>query len=86
MKSMGYPLIFSPLNFDSEIFFLDPITATIFQGYFGLSPLPVAVTTRNITFLVGDPYKPSFATVREGGQPKGYLFGCTKMEITWAEL
>ena len=29
----------------------------------GLSPLPVTVTTRIITFFVGDPYKPSFATV-----------------------
>ncbi len=36
--------------------------------YLGLSPFPVTVTTRIITFLVGDPYKPSFATVR--GQPK----------------
>ena len=28
----------------------------------GLSPCPVTVTTRTIIFLVGDPYKPSFAT------------------------
>ena len=34
---------------------------------FGLSPLPVTVTTRIITFLVGDPYKPSFATGILGG-------------------
>ncbi len=34
---------------------------------FGLSPLPVTVTTRIITFLVGDPYRPSFATVTERG-------------------
>ena len=31
------------------------------QLYFGLSPFPVIVSTRIITFLVGDPYKPSFA-------------------------
>ncbi len=31
--------------------------------YFGLSPCPVTVTTRTITFLVGNPYKPSFVTV-----------------------
>ena len=38
---------------------------------FGLSPLPVRVTTRIITFLVGDPYKPSFATVTgRGDNPK----------------
>ena len=35
--------------------------------YLGLSPLPVTVTTRIITFLVGDPYKPSFATVTGRG-------------------
>ena len=35
----------------------------------GLSPLPVTVTTRIITFLVGDSYKPSFAT-RRGDNPK----------------
>ena len=33
----------------------------------GLSPLPVTVTTKIITFLVGDPYKPSFATVTGRG-------------------
>ena len=38
------------------------IPAQITVWSFGLSPLPVTVTTRIITFLVGDPYKPSFAT------------------------
>ncbi len=34
-------------------------------------PLPVTVTTRIVTFLVGDPYKPSFATVTgRGDNPK----------------
>ena len=33
----------------------------------GVAPLPVTVTTRIITFLVGDPYKPSFATVTGRG-------------------
>ena len=28
--------------------------------FIGLSPFPVIVTTRIITFLVGNPYKPSF--------------------------
>ena len=37
------------------------------MGYFGLSPLPVRVTTRIITFLVGNPSKPSFATVTGWG-------------------
>ena len=34
---------------------------------FGLSPFPVIVTTRILTCLVGDPYKPSFATATERG-------------------
>ena len=33
----------------------------------GLSPCPVTVTTRIITFLVGDPYKPSFPVLLGGG-------------------
>ena len=37
------------------------------EVYIVLSPLPVTVTTRIITFLVGDPYKPSFATVTGRG-------------------
>ena len=32
----------------------------ILYPLFGLSPFPVIVTTRIITFLVGNPYKPSF--------------------------
>ncbi len=35
--------------------------------YHGLSPLPVIVTTRIITFLVGNPYKPSFPLLLGGG-------------------
>ena len=33
----------------------------------GLSPLPVRVTTRIITFLVGNPYKPPFPLLLGGG-------------------
>ena len=40
--------------------------------YIGLSPLPVTVTTRIITFLVGHPYKPSFATVTGRGDNPTY--------------
>ena len=40
--------------------------------YIGLYPLPVTVTTRIITFLVGDPYKPSFATVTGRGDNPSY--------------
>ncbi len=35
--------------------------------YIRLSPLPVRVTTRIITFLVGNPYKPSFPLLLGGG-------------------
>ena len=35
--------------------------------YFGCCPLPVTVTTRTITCLIGNPYKPSFATVTARG-------------------
>ena len=36
-------------------------------GYLGTTPHPLTVTTRIITFLVGNPYKPSFATVTGWG-------------------
>ena len=35
--------------------------------YLGCGPLTVTVTTRIITFLVGNPYKPSFTTVTVRG-------------------
>ena len=35
--------------------------------YFRSTPHPVTVTTRIITFLIGNPYKPSFATVSGWG-------------------
>ncbi len=40
--------------------------------YFGYGPLTVTVTTRIITFLVGNPYKPSFATVTGWGVDPTY--------------
>ena len=40
--------------------------------WLGLSPLPVTVATRIITFFVGDPYKPSFATVTGRGDNPTY--------------
>ena len=39
--------------------------------YVGLSPLPVRVTTRIITFLVGNLYKPSFPLLLGGGTTQG---------------
>ncbi len=41
--------------------------------WFGCCPLPVTVTTRIITFLVGNPYKPSFATVTGRGDNPRYI-------------
>ena len=46
----------------------------------GLSPFPVTVTTRIITFLVGDPYKPSFATVTGRGDNPIYCL----YWLTWS--
>ena len=45
----------------------------IFQLYLGLSPLPVRVTTRIVTFLVGT-INLHFHYYWEGGQPKLYPF------------
>ena len=37
----------------------------------GFSPFPVIVTTRIITFLVGNPYKPSFPLLLGRGTTQG---------------
>ena len=42
--------------------------------YFRSTPRPVTVTTGIITFLVGNPYKPSFATVTGWGVDPSYMF------------
>ena len=42
--------------------------------YIGCGPLPVAVTARIITFLVGNPYKPLFATVTGKGPHSSYKY------------
>ena len=46
--------------------------------YLGSTPHPVTVTTRIITCLIGNPYKPSFVTVTgwgvDPGRPKVYLY------------
>ena len=41
--------------------------------YLGYGPFPVTVTTRIITFLVGNPYKPLFATVTGKGPHPIYI-------------
>ena len=45
----------------------------------GLSPFPVRVTTRIITFLVGNPYKPSFPLLLGGGTTQ--MMGETTLAI-----
>ena len=40
---------------------------TINNIWFGTTPHPVTVTTRIITFLIGNPYKPSFVIVTGWG-------------------
>ena len=39
----------------------------LYESYLGYGPFPVTVTTRIITFLVGNPYNPLFATVTGKG-------------------
>ena len=41
--------------------------------YIGYGPFPVTVTTRIITFLVGNPYKPLFATITGKGPHPMYI-------------
>ena len=48
--------------------------------YIGLSPLPVRVTTRIITFLVGNPYKSSFPLLLGGGTTQ-YIYICVFIYI-----
>ena len=52
----------------------------------GLPPCPVTVTTRIVIFLVGDPYKPSFATGILGGgttdNPKYTTESCCDSELS----
>ncbi len=46
--------------------------------YLGFSPCPVTVATRTIMFLVGDPNKPSFATVTGRGDDPNFTTKITK--------
>ncbi len=63
LRSLGGCL----LTFDKgdSIFFHEKASKWWFQ--IGTTPHPVAVTTRIITFLIGNPYKPSFVTVTGWG-------------------
>ena len=52
-----------------------------YELYFGYGPLPVTVTTRIITFLVGNPFKPLFATVTGRGPHPNYTITCVYIYI-----
>ena len=79
-----------PLFLGGDIKLHTNVAGIFFEGFVGLSPLPVRVTTRIITFLVGNPYKPSFATVTGWGvDPRDLQFAMNnalclgfKMKIT----
>ena len=54
---------YTPLNMTNLYWQYSPVC----DQYVRSTPHPVTVTTRIITFLVGNPYKPSFATVTGWG-------------------
>ena len=62
----------------------EPSTESIL--YLGLSPLPVTVTTRIVMFLVGDPYKPCFATVTGRGDNPNYICLARKQFVTTVRI
>ena len=64
-------------NDNNYNFFYDFPFLPLSLFYLRSTPLPVTVTTRIITFLVGDPYKPSFATVTgRGVDPSFTILRC----------
>ena len=77
-----------PLTFYLKLQDVWAISSDLF-GEFVLAPFPVIVTTRIVTFLVGDPYKPSFATITGKGdnpryhQIKGPRFTQATLQLRW---
>ena len=66
-KSLSFGWVGSPA-YKNQLFRLRPWTLRRSHWiYIRSTPLPVTVTTRIITFLVRNPYKPSFATGILGG-------------------
>ena len=59
----------STLNLCGFCFFSEILVGLV---WLRSTPHPVTVTTRIITFLVGNPYKPSFATVTGWGVDPRY--------------
>ena len=51
--------------------------------YIGCGPLTVTMTTGIITFLIGNPYKPSFTTVTGRGPHSMYTCICIFIDVIW---
>ena len=51
--------------------------------FIGCGPLTVTVTTRIITFLIGNPYNPSFTTVTVRGPYPNYIY--IRYESEWMD-
>ena len=72
LKCLQYCL--QDLFSSSLIWFAEILLVKVYTIYIRSTPHPVTVTTRIITFLVGNPYKPSFATVTGRGVDLKYTF------------
>ena len=69
-------MIFVPLSvgsLDRPILWSEVLHLHILGLYLRSTPHPVTVTTRIITYLVGNPYKPSFATVTGWGVDPNFI-------------
>ena len=68
-------LIFYWYMISRHVHFIVTVTCGVQVNlYIGLSPHPATATTRIITFLVGNPYKPSFVTVTGRGEYPTYIY------------
>ena len=82
--SHGIPCLLTKNTILSDLFSSScPMTweGGLFWVYIGTTPHPVTVTTRIITFLIGDPYEPSFVAVTGRGVDLRYI-----VKITWLSL
>ena len=71
MQGNVYPGIISPFH---DIIQCIEVVFFVCCIYLGCGPLPVTVTTRIITFLIGNPYKPSLTTVTGRGPHPRYWY------------
>ena len=68
----GYHLCETQIQF--SVGCSNQLQSTCCMSFVGLSPHPVTVTTRIITCLIGNPYKPSFVTVTGWGVDPSHLY------------